>query len=121
MGGVDDDGQVRLLLEHRDRADVEREAGRRLERRMPRSQRITSGVALLTMYSAAINRSSIVAGEPALEQHRLRRAADLGEEREVRHVAGADLDHVGRLDDGLDVARIHQLGDDRQPGLYAPR
>jgi hypothetical protein len=64
------------------------------------------------MYSAAIKR-------PSLQQHRLRRAADLGEEREVRHVAGADLDHVGDVEHRLDVARIHQLGHERQPGQLA--
>src|SRR5205085_6409984 len=54
-----------------------------------------------------------------LEEDGLRRATDLREEREVRHVPRADLDHVRRLDDRLDVARIHQLGDERQPGLVA--
>ena len=86
---------------------------------IPRSQRITSELPSLTMYSAAISRSSTVEESPRLSSTGFGRAADLGEEREVRHVAGADLDHVRRVDDRLDVARIHQLGDERQPGLLA--
>ena len=58
----------------------------------------------------------------ALQQHRLRRPADLGEQVEVLHVPRADLDHVGDLDHRLDVARVHQLGHERQAGLArAPR
>jgi hypothetical protein len=34
------------------------------------------------------------------------------------HVARADLDHVGRFEHGFDVARVHQLGDDRQAGRF---
>ena len=43
--------------------------------------------------------------------------ADLGQQRVVLHVARADLDHVRHLEDRLEVALVHQLGDDRQPGL----
>ena len=53
----------------------------------------------------------------ALDQRRAPAAADLGQQREVLHVARADLDHVGDLEDRLDIARVHQLGDDRQAGL----
>ena len=40
--------------------------------------------------------------------------ADLLEQGEVLHVAGADLEDVGVLGDQLDVARVHDLGDDGQ-------
>ena len=87
--------------------------------RMPRSQSITCEFPSRSTYSAAISSSSIVADGPALQEHRLVRAADLGEEREVLHVPRADLDHVGRVDDRLDVAGVHQLGHDRQARLLA--
>jgi hypothetical protein len=41
------------------------------------------------------------------------------EEREVLHVARADLQHVRITRHQHDVARIHHLRDDRQPGLLA--
>ena len=55
----------------------------------------------------------------ALEQHRLLRLADFLEQVEVLHVAGADLEHVGVLLDELDLARVHDLGDDRHVELVA--
>ena len=58
-----------------------------------------------------------MARQAALEQHRLAGAADLGEERVVLHVARAELHHVGHLDHGVEVAHVHQLGDDRHAGL----
>jgi hypothetical protein len=39
---------------------------------------------------------------------------ELGQQRVVLHVARADLDDVGHLQDRLQVARVHELGDDRQ-------
>ena len=86
---------------------------------IPRSQRITCEFPSLTMYSAAISRSSTVEDEPRLSSTGFGARPDLGEQREVRHVARADLDHVRDLDDRLDVARIHQLRHERQPGLLA--
>ena len=65
---------------------------------IPRSQRITRSFPSFATYSAAMSSSSTVADGAALEQHRLRHAADLGEEVEVLHVARADLDHVGDLE-----------------------
>ena len=57
--------------------------------------------------------------QAALEQHRTLHAAQLGEQREVLHVARADLQHVGVLGDEVDVARVHHLGHDGQPRLGA--
>ena len=45
------------------------------------------------------------------------RSTHLLEEDEVLHVASADLDHIHRVEHLLDVARIHQFGDDRKPRL----
>ena len=71
------------------------------------------------MYSAAIKSSLIVAEQAALEQHGPSHASELGEQREVLHVARADLQHVGVLGDEIDLPRVHHLGDDRQAGLGA--
>ena len=71
------------------------------------------------MYSAAISHSSIVARHAALEHHRLAAVADGLQQREVLHVARADLEHVGVLGDELDVGDVDDLGDDRQAGLRA--
>ena len=85
--------------------------------RMPRSHSSTFGLPSLRMYSAAISSSSSVADSPRLSSTGHARAAGLGQQRVVLHVARAELDHVGDLDDRLDVAGVHQLGDDRQAGL----
>ena len=85
--------------------------------RMPRSHSITFGLPSLSTYSAAISSSSSVAESPRLISTGRPGAADLGQQRVVLHVARADLDHVGHFEHRLDVARVHQLGDDRQPGL----
>ena len=53
-------------------------------------------------------------GDAALEHHRLARAAELAEQREVLHVARADLEDVGVLADHLDLAGVHHLGDELQ-------
>ena len=85
--------------------------------RMPRSQRITSGIPLLEHVLRRHQQVVERRREAALEQHRLAGRAHLGQQVVVLHVARADLDHVGDLDHVLDVAHVHQLGDDRQPGL----
>ena len=66
------------------------------------------------MYSAAISSSSSVADRPRFRSTGLPGAADLAEQREVLHVARAELDHVGHLEHRLEVAHVHQLGHDRQ-------
>ena len=52
-----------------------------------------------------------------LEQHRLGRRADRLQEREVLHVPGADLEHVGVGGDKVHAARVDHLGHHGQPGL----
>ena len=81
--------------------------------RMPRSQRITCRLPSERTYSADISRSLTVALMPALEQDRHPGPAALLEQVEVLHVAGADLEDVGVALDQLDLARVHDLGDDR--------
>ena len=84
--------------------------------RMPRSQRMTASLPSLSTYSAAMSSSSSVLDRPRLISTGQFGAADLGQQRVVLHVARADLDDVGHLEHRLEVARVHQLGHDRQPG-----
>ena len=70
--------------------------------RMPRSQRINLAMfPCERMYSADIRRSLTVAAIPALQEDRGPGPANLLEEVKVLHVPGANLDHVGILDDQI--------------------
>ena len=86
---------------------------------MPRSQRITSELPSLTMYSAAISRSSTVEDGPRLSSTGLleRPTSSSSEKFDMLRapiwMTSVDLDHE------LDVARVHQLGDEGQAGLLA--
>ena len=66
------------------------------------------------MYSADSSHSSIVAEMPRLSSTGLRDVAELAQQREVLHVARADLEDVGVLLDQLDLAEVHDLGDQLQ-------
>ena len=117
VGGVDDHRQVRLLLEHRDRAEVERVPGRGLE---GLDSPLAEDDPVVPLPRDVLGRHQELLhgrGRPALEQHRLVDPPDLRQEQEVLHVAGADLDHVGDLDHLLDVPWVDELGDDREAGL----
>ena len=52
-------------------------------------------------------------GQAALEQDRLAGFADLAEQVEILHVAGADLEHVGVALDQLDLPGVHDFATDR--------
>src|SRR6185503_4192052 len=58
-------------------------------------------------------------GEPALEEDRLAAPAGVLEEGIILHVARAELDDVGHLDDLIQSLGVHGLGDDEQAGLLA--
>src|SRR5258706_9745165 len=53
----------------------------------------------------------------ALQEDGLARLAELLQQREVLHVARADLQAVGVLRDELDGLRVQDFGDDREAGL----
>ena len=71
------------------------------------------------MYSALISRSLTLALMPRFNSTGRARLPDFGEQVEILHVAGADLEHVGIAIDQLDAARVHHLGDDRHAVLVA--
>src|SRR6266545_5024701 len=80
---------------------------------MPRSQRITFMLPSLRMYSALMIKSLIVALKPRLSRTgSLLRPTSL--QREVLHVAGADLKTIRVFFDHGKVARVHDFCDYRQ-------
>ena len=68
-----------------------------------------------------MSRSLTVALMPRFKSTGLRVLADLLQQVEVLHVAGADLEHVGLLLDQADLPRVHHLGDDRHAVVCRPR
>ena len=114
---VDDHRQLGALLEHRHGDQVEGEAVGGLERPDPALAQDDRVVALLEDVLGRHQQLVDGAGEPALDAAPAARAPDLGQQRVVLHVAGADLDHVGDLEHGVEVADVDELGDDRQPAL----
>ena len=81
---------------------------------MPRSQRITFLLPPASTYSADSSHSSIVAEMPRFSSTGFVRAAELPQQREVLHVARADLQDVGVAFDELDLADLHHFGDELQ-------
>ena len=49
---------------------------------------------------------------PRLSRHRFSRAGNTTQQAVVLHVAGADLDDVGGILDGVGSLGVHELGDD---------
>ena len=90
--------------------------------RMPRSQRTTLSPPEEVTYSAASSHSSTVA-EPPLQNDAVVRARDSSadplQQREVRHVAGPDLQDLRVLHDHLYVVGVHHLGDDLESQVPA--
>ena len=109
------------MLQDRNRTQIERRPGRRLERLDPA---LAEDDPLVPLLGDVLGRHQQLLDRrrhPALQQHRLVRAPHLGQEEEVLAIPRADLDHVRVLQDRLDVPRIHQLRHHRQPCLVARR
>jgi hypothetical protein len=87
--------------------------------RMPRSHRDDVEIAALGDVLGGHQPFLDRGVHPALDQHRFAGRSDRLEQREVLHVAGADLQHVGVAGDHVDVVRAHHLGDNRKPDLVA--
>ena len=71
------------------------------------------------MYSADISSSLIVELRPRFNRIGRPDFAERFQQREVLHVARADLQDVGILGHELDVTIRHDFGDDRQAGRFS--
>ena len=117
VAGVDEHRQMGPSLEHGDRHQVQGEAVRGLERADPALAEDHRLVALLEDVLGRHQQLVERRRQPALEQHRPPAASDLGQERVVLHVARADLQHVGDVEQDVEIPGVHHLGDDRQSRL----
>ncbi len=119
MAGVDDDRQMALALHVRHRTHVEHVARRILEGTHAALAQHHVGIAfrqdVLRRHQHVLDRGA----HAALQQHRLMGLADLLEQVEVLHVAGADLEHVAVAFHQRHLTRVHHFGDDRHPVLVA--
>ena len=112
MTRVDDDRQMRELLDGRDGAEVERIARERLVRA---DAALAEDDLLVAARHDVLRRIEPFADgrrEAALEHDRLLGLAERLEELEVLHVARADLVDVGVLADDLDVVLVDDFRDD---------
>ena len=115
MRGVDDDRQMRQLLEAQGAAEVEDVARVRIEAAVPRSHSTTRRLPSSRMYSAAPKSSSSVAAGPRLSRIGSPVRAAAHSSRDVLHVARADLEHVGEGRDQRDVRLRQRLDHDGEP------
>ena len=117
MARVDNHRKVAQLLDERHRVEIQGVAGVGLE---------GANAALAEDDLVVTLAQDVLGGEepfldrgrhPPLKQDRLAQATDFGEQREVLHVAGTDLQHVDDVGEGSDVRRFEHLADQRQAGL----
>jgi hypothetical protein len=117
--GVDEDGQVRERLHrghHREVERVPREVRERAHAALAEHDRVVAlGDDVLRRHQELLEGG----GEPALQQHGLLGPAAALEQREVLHVARADLDRVGVALHEVDPLGIDGLRDHGQPRLVA--
>src|SRR5438876_3419695 len=114
---VDDHGKVAQLLDERHRVEVQGIAGVGLE---------GPDAALAEDDLVVALAEDVLSGEQPfldrrrhtpLEQDRLAQPTDFGQQWEVLHVAGTDLQHVNDVGERSDVRRFQHLADQRQAGL----
>ena len=112
-------GQVCLLLEHRYCRHIESVAGGRLEG--PDAALTEDHLAISLRHDILGRHKQLLygGGKPALEKHRLAGPANFRQQREVLHVAGADLKHVSVLGNEIHLTGIHHLGHRAESGFSA--
>jgi hypothetical protein len=81
---------------------------------MPRSHRITCEFPCAITCSAASNSSFTVADIPRLSSTGVPRSPTAASSEKFCMLRAADLDHVGNRIDGVEVARVHELGHYRE-------
>ena len=115
---VSDDGKVREVVQDGDGVDVKGVAGARLEGADAALAEHDVGVALAHDVLGAHQQLVDGLGHAALEKDRHLGLSDLLEQGEVLGVARADLHDLDAVvEEGLDVARVHDLGHDGHPEL----
>ena len=116
---VHDHRQVRQPLRDRHRADVQGVPRRLLER--PDAALAQHDVQVAALGDVLGGHQPLLDGgvHAALEHHRLAHPADRLQQREVLHVARADLQHVRVAGDQVHVTRVDHLGHHRQAGRLA--
>ena len=119
VAGVDDHGQMTGDLDHGHGADVEGVARGRLKG--PDAALTEDDVAKALFHHVLGGHQELFDRRrgAALEQHRPAEPAQFGQKQEVLGVARPDLEHVGVRAHDVQVARVHDLGDDGQAGLVA--
>ena len=119
MTRIDDDRQVRLALEHRNRRHVHRVAGGGFVRADATFAQHHVAIALRHDVFGGHQQFGDGSRQPALEQHRTLHFADFGEQREVLHVARPDLQHVGVRRHEFHLPGVHHFRHDRHAGFGA--
>jgi len=110
---------MRLLLHVGDGVEVKRVARDRLERA---DAAFAQDYLLVSGSEQIFGRQQQILdlrSEPALQQHGLTHLTECFQQREILHVARADLEHIRLLRDGVDIGRIHHFRHDRQIELIA--
>ena len=117
MRWIDDDRQVRALLHVGHGVEIERVAGRGLEgadAALAQDHLIVAGGEDIFRREQQL---LDLRGEAALQQDRLVGPPDGAQQREILHVARADLQRVGMGRDDVDIGGVHNLGHDRHGQL----
>ncbi len=117
MAGVHDDRQVGFFLQHRDRRHIEGVAGGCLE--SPYAALAKDHLIVAVGHDVLRRHEQFLdgGGESPLEEHWFPGAAHFGQQGEVLHVAGTDLEHVRVLSHQVHLPGVHHLGDSAKPRL----
>jgi fructoselysine-6-P-deglycase FrlB-like protein len=114
---VHEHGEVRLGFQDGDRSHVERVACCGLEGSDSALAEDHLAVPLAHDVLGRHQKLGDGRGEATLQEHGALHPPHLGQECEVLHVAGTDLENVRVLGDQLHLARVHHLGHHREPRL----
>ena len=119
VAGIDDDGQMAQALHGGHDAEIERVAGVIGEGAHAALAQDDVVVALAHDVLGGHQKFFQRGGDAALQQDGLAGASGALEQREILHVAGADLDDIGVLVDQVERFVIHRFGDDQQAEAVA--
>src|ERR1035437_7054842 len=116
VAGIENDRQVRKLVQHRYGRDIAGIAGSGLEG--PYAALAQNHVGVAVGHNVLGGHEQFLDGgtHAALQQYRPAAAAQRFQQREILHIAGAHLHAVGVLRHHFHVAIAHDLGDDAEPG-----